>query len=294
MAKTRNNAIGPQVREGRVTRGKTLPVLFVLSIVFGIATATQYFAWLMKFHPSLGANLAHIYLPWAIVIWAIDWHVQHEPSLLQAAWVGMAFLGVSIAFLAIARQIARNSSTANVDLHGSARWAELKDIVAAGLLSAATRPWWLPGRRPAQSAGVYVGAWLDAKGGLHYLRHNGPEHVLCIAPTRTGKGVALVLPTLLSWPHSAVITDLKGELWAMTAGWRHMHARNAALRFEPATANGSVCWNPLEEIRLGTEHEVGDVQNMATLVVDPDGKGLETHWQKTSQSLLVGVIEISK
>ena len=114
--------------------------------------------------------------------------------------------------------------------------------------------------------------------------------MLCYAPTRSGKGVGLVVPTLLSWGESAVITDLKGELWALTAGWRRKHARNKVLRFEPAVASGSVCWNPLDEIRLGTENEVGDVQNLATLIVDPDGKGLESHWQKTSQALLVGVI----
>lgn len=62
------------------------------------------------------------------------------------------------------------------------------------------------------------------------------------------------------------------------------------LRFEPATSHGSICWNPLDEIRIGTEYEVGDVQNLATLIVDPDGKGLESHWQKTAFALLVGVI----
>ena len=49
-------------------------------------------------------------------------------------------------------------------------------------------------------------------------------------------------------------------------------------------------WNPLEEIRLGTEHEVGDVQNLATLIVYPDGRGLETHWQKSGEAILVGLI----
>ena len=49
-------------------------------------------------------------------------------------------------------------------------------------------------------------------------------------------------------------------------------------------------WNPLDEVRLGTEHEVADVQNLATILVDPDGRGLESHWQKTSQALLVGVM----
>jgi len=53
-----------------------------------------------------------------------------------------------------------------------------------------------------------------------YLRHAGPEHVLLVAPTRSGKGVGLVLPTLLSWTQSAIIHDIKGENWALTAGWR--------------------------------------------------------------------------
>ena len=61
------------------------------------------------------------------------------------------------------------------------------------------------------------------------------------------------------------------------------------LRFEPAISNGGVCWNPFDELRIGTDNEVGDVQNMATLMVDPDGKGLESHWQKTAQALLVGL-----
>ena len=135
-----------------------------------------------------------------------------------------------------------------------------------------------------------MGAWLDKKGVTRYLRHNGAEHVLCYAPTRSGKGVGLVIPTLLSWEHSAVITDLKGELWELTSGWRQSYARNKVLRFEPASLSGGVRWNALEEIRLATEYEVGDVQNLATLLVDPDGKGLETHWQKTAQALLVGVI----
>jgi len=87
-----------------------------------------------------------------------------------------------------------------------------------------------------------------------------------------------------------VITDLKGELWSVTAGWRKVHAGNKVIRFDPASPKGSACWNPLDEIRMHDGLEVGDVQNLATLIVDPDGKGLRDHWQKTSQALLVGVI----
>jgi type IV secretion system protein VirD4 len=140
--------------------------------------------------------------------------------------------------------------------------------------------------------GVYIGAWQDpdTKETL-YLRHDGPEHILVFAPTRSGKGVGLVIPTLLSWPESAVIHDVKGENWALTAGWRQRELGSICLKFDPACSLGaSVKFNPLEEIRIGTEHEVKDAQNIATMIVDPDGKGLNDHWTKTGFSLLVGTI----
>src|SRR3984893_4370435 len=67
---------------------------------------------------------------------------------------------------------------------------------------------------------------------------------------------------------------------------------NKVLRFEPAAASGSCCFNPMAELRLGTEHEVGDVQNLALLITDPHGRGMDRgdHWQKTAYSLLVGCI----
>ena len=120
-----------------------------------------------------------------------------------------------------------------------------------------------------------------------YLRHDGPEHVICFAPTRSGKGVGLVIPTLLSWPGSAVIHDIKGENWQLTAGWRATFSH--CLLFNP-TDPGSARYNPLLEVRKGA-NEVRDVQNVADILVDPEG-ALErrTHWEKTSHALLVGVI----
>src|SRR5208283_4954313 len=56
------------------------------------------------------------------------------------------------------------------------------------------------------------------------------------------------------------------------------------------SSSASVHFNPLDEIRIGTEHETGDIQNLANLIVDPDGRGLQTHWQKTACSLLTGCI----
>lgn len=286
-----NNAVGPQVRAKKKGPGKLIPVLAVLSIGSGLQAATQFFASDFKYQTALGGHFDHIYPPWKIMQWADKWYSQYPDTFMRAGSVGILVAGAGLIGLVVARMVLANSSKANEYLHGSARWANSKDIQAAGLFPK-TRTFWqyISGKEPAASAGVYVGAWLDKNGKQHYLRHNGPEHVLCYAPTRSGKGVGLVVPTLLSWGQSAVITDLKGELWALTSGWRQKHAKNKVLRFEPAIANGSVCWNPLDEIRVCTENEVGDVQNLATLIVDPDGKGLESHWQKTGQALLVGVI----
>ncbi len=137
---------------------------------------------------------------------------------------------------------------------------------------------------------MHVGGWRDATGRLHTLRHDGPEHVAAIAPTRSGKGVGLVVPTLLTWPASLVVNDQKGELWNLTAGWRAREADTIVLRFDPGAAEGSAHFNPLEEIRLATPHEVGDVQNLVTILVDPEGKGLIDHWAKTSHAFLTGAI----
>ncbi len=49
------------------------------------------------------------------------------------------------------------------------------------------------------------------------------------------------MPTLLSWKQSVFVTDLKGELYELTAGWRHEYGHNKILRFEPAAASGSCC-----------------------------------------------------
>src|SRR3546814_916691 len=131
-----------------------------------------------------------------------------------------------------------------------------------------------------------TGVFLGRQRG-RYLRHDGPEHVMAFAPTRSGKGVGLVIPTLLSWTGSAVIHDIKGENWQLTAGWRSRFSH--ALLFNPTDIR-SARYNPLLEVRRGA-HEVRDVQNIADILVDPEGvRERRNHWEKTSHSLLVGAI----
>ncbi|ENY1066050.1 type IV secretory system conjugative DNA transfer family protein [Neisseria gonorrhoeae] len=277
----RNNAVGHQNQAQATGSGRLVNfICLVLVLLAGMGAATQYFAHQFQYHSQLGYGIGKFYMPWSILIWYGKWHGRYEQQFMTAFSIMLMVVAVGMIGLLVWNIVRKNTNKAHESLHGSARWADRKDIGAAGLLA----------KKGEDSDGVYVGGWVDKKGTLHYLRHSGPEHVLTYAPTRSGKGLGLVLPTLLSWPHSTFITDLKGELWALTAGWRKKYAHNKVIRFEPASAQGSAAWNPLDEIRVGTEYEIGDVQNLATMIVDPDGKGLNSHWDKTAFALLTGVI----
>jgi type IV secretion system protein VirD4 len=290
MKRPVNNAVGPQIR-GEPPSGKLIPLLGVTSLFLGLQAATQYFAYVFRYQEVLGSHIGHIYAPWSIIPWATKWHDNYSQEIMQAGSIGMLVSITGLLGVLVIKLVQAQQGKVNQYLHGSARWATREDIEAATLLPKKRSILdMIRGKKTELCGGVYVGGWQDKQGKLHYLRHNGPENVLTYAPTRSGKGVGQVIPTLLSWLHSVVIIDLKGELWALTAGWRKHHASNKVLRFEPASENGSVRWNPLDEIRLGTHNEVGDIQNLATLIVDPDGKGFVDHWQKTAFSLFSGVI----
>ena len=255
-------------------------LLFV--ILFGVnMAATQFLAWRFAYHPSLGVPwIARFYPPWAWVGWRFRFQ-DSAPGAFSTLNAGFGLAGALAAAGTLAALSLHGRRAQRHDgIHGTAHWAAAKEIDATGLMAQAGR----------SGDGVYVGGWRDPRGRLHYLRHNGPEHIAAIAPTRSGKGVGLVVPTLLSWPHSVVVNDQKAELYHLTAGWREKGAGNTVLRFDPVAGDGSVGFNPLEEIRLATIHEVGDVQNLVTILVDPDGKGLVDHWAKTSHAFLTGAI----
>lgn len=275
----RNNAVGPLARPGTAAAvpSRRPYIAGAVAALAGCFTATEVFANFFKFSPALRAlHWGVAYQPFAIVDWALKYHAIYQREyVLSTAAGSVVFLAGAIGIGAWLRA-AKAKEAADPILHGSAQWSSRQELEQAALVN---------------NDGVYVGGWVDPDTNRSlFLRHNGPEHVLTIAPTRSGKGVGLVIPTLLSWKASVVVTDLKGELDALTSGQRSKSLGNLVLRFEPAAAQGSCRWNPLDEIRMGTEYETADVQNIATLIVDPDGKGLETHWQKTSQALLVGVI----
>jgi len=247
--------------------------LFFVSIVVlaFVWTATEWTAWRLAYQPQLGPAwfmVARwpIYQPLAFFIWWFQFDAYAPKIFVEGACIaasgGFAAIGIAIML-----SVWRAKEAQQVTTYGSARWADAREVRRAGLLG---------------TDGVVLGRF-DGR----YLRHDGPEHVLCFAPTRSGKGVGLVIPTLLTWPSSTIVHDIKGENFQLTSGWRARFG--PVLLFDP-TNQASAAYNPLLEIRKG-DCEVRDAQNIADILVDPEG-ALErrNHWEKTSHSLLVGAI----
>ena len=240
----------------------------VLAIIWA---ATEWTAWRLGFQSQLGQPWFElfgwpIYQPPAFFWWWFAYDAYARDIFIEGAYIA-ATGGLAAIAVAVTMSVWRARESKRAITYGSARWADQREVRHAGLL---------------HGDGVMLGRWHD-----DYLRHDGPEHVLCFAPTRSGKGVGLVVPTLLTWPSSTIVHDIKGENWTLTAGWRARFGR--VLVFDPTNAD-SDAYNPLLEVRRG-EREVRDVQNIADILVDPEG-ALErrNHWEKTSHSLLVGAI----
>ena len=244
--------------------------LIVLLTIWG---ATEWTAWRLGFSPSLaspGSNCAGlpIYLPPAFFWWWFAYDAYAPTIFVEGAYIAASGGIISIA-VAIGMSVWRAREAKNVDdLWFGALGRQRARSSSAGLLGA---------------DGVVLGQ-LERD----YLRHDGPEHVLCFAPTRSGKGVGLVVPTLLTWPGSAHRSRHQGRELAADRGLPRPASAACCCSIRPTQK--SLAYNPLLEVRRG-EWEVRDVQNIADVLVDPEG-ALEkrNHWEKTSHALLVGAI----
>ena len=305
MAEYRPYRVKNSAAQARLTQVKltTLSSFMVLALLVNWRV-TQHIAWLFGYSQLLGPSLiAGLYAPWEWLVWWTRWHgvEQFEPiwelCIRQAAYPLLALGTLAAGSVIAARHFLADETP---DLHGSARLMNPSEVRASGFLSPSQPlPRWLRRwlvragllkRRPARH-GIYLGAWR-VRGKLHYLRDCGPGHVLLEAPTRAGKGVNTLVPTLLVWPHSALIHDFKAELWELTAGARQRMGQ-LCFKFNPTDPDDpGVKYNPLAEVRLRTLYETSDVQNLVQILVDPNGVGFDddNHWVQTGMALLTGAI----
>ena len=257
--------------------------LLYISVIFAgfSIVSTQQVAALFGYHEALGDKILFgLYKPWQWAVWFAQYNQEYShhiwPIIKKNLNISLLVFAICTALLYLATQKTKKE---HKTLHGSAHFANFADIKRIGL---------------DKNEGIVLGAFIKTKSKRKIiLRHNGPEHVLMVAPTGSGKGVSVVNPTLLSWPHSMVVYDLKKENWAISSRWRKEYAKNTVLRFEPACNDGTAAsYNPLSEIRLHTDYDVQDTQNIATIVLDhdPDSTSGDRYFTDAAFGLMVAYL----
>lgn len=241
---------------------KALKVLLrVLVVCAGIAAGLISGAWYLStripnFHWTLLAS------PTTILI--LSERFPRELNIALYLCSGGVVVGVLLATLLKSLKATADPESS---VYGSSKWAGATELNKMGLFG---------------GKGVFLGRHTDGR----YVRHDGPEHLAVIAPTRSGKGVSVIVPTLLTCPYSVVVLDIKEENWNLTAGRRAEFSENIYFNLaHPHSAH----FNPMLEIRLGV-NEVRDAQNIAAAIIEPERSGFTNHWIRTATSFFTAAL----
>lgn len=195
--------------------------------------------------------------------------VQGKRLVIAAVAAGIGLLVVLPASLFAAARQRR-------PLHGAARFATTAEVSRASLL----------GSKQSQGPAILVGRF-----GPRFLALPGQLSVMLSAPTRSGKGVGVVIPNLLNWPDSVVVLDIKGENFAVTAGYRATHGQ-AVYAFSPFDEQArSHRWNPLGTVRTSPLHRVGDLLAIGQVFFPADGTSTssEAFFNDQARNLFLGL-----
>jgi type IV secretion system protein VirD4 len=195
-----------------------------------------------------------------------------DPQLRKKLQLAIGVSGISLLILLPAGLIA--AARPRRALHGDARFASPVEVHRAGLTGSDGRPGILIGRHRSK-----------------FLSLPGQLSVMLSAPTRSGKGVGVVIPNLLNWPDSVVVLDIKGENYDITAGYRAAHGQ-AVYAFSPFDENArSHRWNPLTAVRSSPLHRVGDLLTIGQVFFPNDGGGTssEAFFNDQARNLFLGL-----
>lgn len=247
------------------TAKRVLIALAVAAYLGATATATVYgsAALYMLFHKQRPAGITASTMSEFWSHYAAD---PKERKKLKLALMAPPFVLLLLVPMGIAAAMQKRR-----ELHGSARFANAAEVRQAGLLG---------------ESGIIVGKYRN-----RFLMLAGKQSVMLSAPTRSGKGVGVVVPNLLAWQDSAVVVDIKSENWTITAGFRAAHGQ-AVYAWAPFAEDGrSHRWNPLSAIRLADRHVVGDTLAIAQVLYPTDvkGSGTEGFFNDTARNLFLGL-----
>jgi type IV secretion system protein VirD4 len=271
-------------------------VTFII-IIAGCWAGTQRFAKSVNYDPGwTGKSFASLfniplYEPWNIFLWPLRYFRRTEihPLLYAAMKTAGLVSSAAIAFYLFVTFVFIKNRGRNI--FGTARWAKRKDLKNAGLLG--------------DKGGVVLGqtaeaklkyAWnpefdsvtLDLKSPSAKIIVPGLYNSMLAAPTRSGKGVSSVVPTLLSYPNSVIVLDFKGENFDLTSGFRKRFGK--VYRWAPVGDGHR--FNPMMEIRPGDD-AFSDANLIADILTTPasgGGNAASDHFVTAAKDFLTSLI----
>lgn len=231
-----------------------IAVALLLASLVGLYLAGYFFLMAVKLSPRDATPLT------AYHYWQ-DYgdHPDIRRMLVMALVGGEGLAFGAVAFALLPRRRA---------LHGEARFATRSEIRQAGLFG---------------NDGIILGRL-----GKRYLVLPGQQGVELEAPPRSGKGVGVVIPNLLNWPGSTIVSDIKGENFLRTAGYRKAHGQEVHL-FDPLSERErSARWNPLGYVSTTPYRCIDDLQRIGTMLF-PDPHAGDPFWTSSARSLFLGI-----
>lgn len=249
---------------------KSTKLARIVFILLGIATVIIGIPW------ASGAAFLHVNGadpalagPFSIIeYWKLYAHSPEKfvrVSVQLCAIGPWALLAGFIGWAVIAKQ--------NRPLHGAARFANTAEIRKAGLLD--------------PKGGLEKTILVGKKNG-RYLTYGGYQFVILAAPTRSGKGVGIVVPNCLNYSDSLVVLDIKGENFDITSGFRAKHGQKVYL-FAPFDEAGVTHrYNPLEYISDDPAQRLGDIDAIGTALYS-GGNQNDKFWSENAKDLFRGL-----
>lgn len=308
-----------QTARSAATPGSGFLVLLLLAadVVFAFFVATQYVAHHLGYHPNLGPPL--YVLPGAVSTDALAGAILcGGAALIASVLPGFRRLAIPLAAIATVayaaslgplhpphRFLVWNEVYASIPAIAPILSGGAVTLFGALLLSVVGSLVLVSGRGTRIASGSHgTAAWgtgdelVQATGLLigrhdtgHMLRYSREGHVITLAPTRSGKGVSAVIPNLLEYPGSVVVSDPKGENYAVTSRRRTEMGQQVVALDPFGVAGGTAAFNPLDLIDVRTDNAVDDATMLADMLVMRSGKGsASSFWDEEATTLLRGLI----
>ena len=257
-------------------------LILILVILFSASLGSNQIAKFLKYNPKyvgkpIFKNFYGPYLYFKFLFFKVS---SKNPILNNIYLVNTAIF--CLLSTPILLYMAKKSDSA-LDTDGTARWTKIEEWDKAGYIAPRGKytDGVILGRTPPQFLGLIKPRTIIDK---------EKTHIAMVAPTRSGKGVGVIIPTLFNWRGSVFVMDMKGENYQITAGYRKHVLKQKVLKFKPYGLEDCISYNPLAEVRIGTPYEVKDATIIADILTDPGEGKKRDHWDMSASALFIGLI----